>query len=124
MELSELLTFAVKSRASDLHLSSGLPPLIRIDGDIKRINVDPFSSEVVHSMLYDLMNDNQRKSFEEFLETDFSACRAKEKLAQKRNKSNASPQRSPLSFLNLGEPSDPPSPPSQPSLLEESFAKL
>ena len=59
-----------------------------------------------------------------FLETDFSACRAKEKLAEKRNKSNASPQRSPLSFLNLGEPSDPPSPPSQPSLLEESFVKL
>lgn len=72
MELSELLTFAVKSRASDLHLSSSLPPLIRIDGDIKRINVDPFGAEVVHAMLYDLMNDNQRKSFEEHLETDFS----------------------------------------------------
>ena len=72
LELSELLAFAIKSRASDLHLSSSLPPLIRIDGDIKRINVDPFTSEVVHAMLYDLMNDSQRKSFEEFLETDFS----------------------------------------------------
>lgn len=74
MELSELLIFAVKSRASDLHLSSGRPPLIRIDGDIKRINVDPLSGEFVRSMLYDLMNDNQRKSFEEFLETDFSVA--------------------------------------------------
>ena len=72
MDLSELLTFTVKSKASDLHLSSGLPPLIRIDGDIKRINVDPFTAEDVHSMLYDLMNDQQRKRFEEFLETDFS----------------------------------------------------
>jgi twitching motility protein PilT len=72
LDLSELLTFTVKSKASDLHLSSGLPPLIRIDGDIKRINVDPFSAEDVHSMLYDLMNDLQRKKFEEFLETDFS----------------------------------------------------
>ena len=72
MDLSELLTFAVKSKASDLHLSSGMPPLIRIDGDIKRINVDPFTAEDVHSMLYDLMNDSQRKMFEEFLETDFS----------------------------------------------------
>ena len=74
MDLSELLTFAVKSKASDLHLSSGMPPLIRIDGDIKRINVDPFSSEEVHSMLYDLMNDLQRKKFEEFYETDFSVA--------------------------------------------------
>ena len=72
MDLSELLTFAVKSKASDLHLSSGMPPLIRIDGDIKRINVDPFTAEDVHAMLYDLMNDLQRKKFEEFFETDFS----------------------------------------------------
>ena len=74
MDLSELLTFAVRSKASDLHLSSGLPPLIRIDGDIKRINVDPFSAEEVHNMLYDLMSDQHRKRFEEFLETDFSVA--------------------------------------------------
>jgi twitching motility protein PilT len=72
LDLSELLTFAVKSKASDLHLSSGMPPLIRIDGDIKRINIDPFAAEDVHAMLYVLMNDSQRKMFEEFLETDFS----------------------------------------------------
>ncbi len=72
MDLSELLTFAVNSKASDLHLSAGMPPMIRIDGDIRRINVDPFPSEQVHSMLYDLMNDAQRKKFEEFLEADFA----------------------------------------------------
>jgi twitching motility protein PilT len=72
MDLSEVLAFAVKNKASDLHISSGLPPLIRIDGDIKRINVDPLDGHAVHSMVYDIMNDQQRKDFEEFLETDFS----------------------------------------------------
>lgn len=72
MELSELLAFAVRSKASDLHLSSGMPPLIRIDGEIKRINVDSLSAEQVYTMLYDLMNDLQRKRFEEFFEADFS----------------------------------------------------
>ncbi|MFT5111573.1 MAG: twitching motility protein PilT [Parasphingorhabdus sp.] len=72
MDLSEVLAFAVKNKASDLHLSSGLPPMIRIDGDIKRINVDPLDAHTVHSMVYDIMNDKQRKDLEEFLETDFS----------------------------------------------------
>ncbi len=72
MDLSEVLAFAVKNKASDLHLSSGLPPMIRIDGDIKRINVDPLDNHTVHSMVYDIMSDQQRKDFEEFLETDFS----------------------------------------------------
>ncbi|MDH3637124.1 MAG: type IV pilus twitching motility protein PilT [Gammaproteobacteria bacterium] len=72
MDISELLAFAYKKNASDLHLSSGLPPLIRVDGDIKRINVDPLDERVVHSMIYDIMNDKQQKDFEEFLENDFS----------------------------------------------------
>jgi len=72
MDIAELLAFAYKQGASDLHLSSGLPPLIRIDGDIKRINVDPLDDRTVHNMVYDIMTDKQRKSFEEFLETDFS----------------------------------------------------
>ncbi len=72
MDISELLAFAYKKNASDLHLSSGLPPLIRVDGEIKRINVDPLDDRVVHSMVYDIMNDKQQKDFEEFLETDFS----------------------------------------------------
>ncbi len=72
MDISELLAFANKNGASDLHLSSGLPPLIRVDGEIKRINVDPLDDRAVHGMIYDIMNDKQRKAFEEFLETDFS----------------------------------------------------
>jgi twitching motility protein PilT len=72
MDISELLAFAQKNGASDLHLSAGLPPMIRVDGDIKRINLPPMEHKDVHSLIYDIMNDKQRKDFEEFLETDFS----------------------------------------------------
>src|SRR5210317_1453504 len=72
MDIAELLAFSVKHEASDLHLSSGLPPMIRVDGDIRRINVPPLDHKVVHGLVYDIMNDKQRKDFEEFLETDFS----------------------------------------------------
>jgi twitching motility protein PilT len=72
MDIAELLAFAFKQNASDLHLSAGLPPLIRVDGDIKRINVDPLDERTVHDMVYDIMSDKQQKDFEEFLETDFS----------------------------------------------------
>ena len=72
MDITELLAFGVKNNASDLHLSAGLPPMIRVDGDIRRINVPPLEHKTVHSLVYDIMNDKQRKDFEEFLETDFS----------------------------------------------------
>src|SRR5438132_10921251 len=72
MDITELLTFSVQNNASDLHLSSGLPPMIRVDGDIKRINVDPLDDRTVHNMIYDIMSDKQQKDYEEFLETDFS----------------------------------------------------
>ena len=72
MDISELLAFAFKQNASDLHLSAGLPPLIRVDGDIKRINVDPLDDRTVHDMIYDIMSDKQQKDYEEFLEVDFS----------------------------------------------------
>ena len=72
MDIAELLAFAHRQNASDLHLSSGLPPLIRVDGDVKRINVDPLEDRVVHNMVYDIMNDKQQKQYEEFLECDFS----------------------------------------------------
>ncbi len=72
MDLSELLAFAVKNGASDIHISAGLPPLIRIDGDIRRVKVDPLPSNVVHDMIYDIMLDSQRKEFEERWETDFA----------------------------------------------------
>jgi twitching motility protein PilT len=72
MDLTELLAFVVKNKASDLHLSSGLPPMVRVHGDVKRINVPPLEHKDVHGMIYDIMNDGQRKFYEENLECDFS----------------------------------------------------
>jgi len=72
MDIGELLAFGVKNGASDLHLSAGLPPMIRVDGDVRRINVPALEHKVVHDLVYDIMNDKQRKDYEEFLETDFS----------------------------------------------------
>lgn len=72
MDIAELLAFSVKNKASDLHLSAGLPPMIRVDGDMRRINVAPLEHRAVHALTYDIMNDKQRKDYEEFLETDFS----------------------------------------------------
>ena len=72
MDISELLAFSVKNKASDLHLSAGLPPMIRVHGDVRRINLPPLEHKDVHSMVYDIMNDGQRKAFEEHLECDFS----------------------------------------------------
>ena len=72
MDIAELLAFSVKNNASDLHLSAGLPPMIRVDGDMRRINVPPLEHRTVHSLVYDIMNDKQRKDYEEFLEHDFS----------------------------------------------------
>ena len=72
VDIAQLLSFSVKNKASDLHLSGGLPPMIRVDGDIKRLNMESMSHKDVHTMIYDIMNDKQRKDYEEFLETDFS----------------------------------------------------
>ena len=72
MDITELLAFSAKQGASDLHLSAGLPPMIRVDGDVRRINLPPMEHKEVHRLIYDIMNDRQRKDFEEFLETDFS----------------------------------------------------
>jgi twitching motility protein PilT len=72
VDIAQLLAFAVKNDASDLHLSAGVPPMIRVDGDIKRVNMPALEHKDVHSMVYDIMNDKQRKDFEEFFETDFS----------------------------------------------------
>ena len=72
MDISELLAFSVKNKASDLHLSAGLPPMIRVHGDVRRINLPPMEHKDVHAMVYDIMNDGQRKFYEENLECDFS----------------------------------------------------
>jgi len=71
MDITELLAFSIQQGASDLHLSAGLPPMIRVDGDVRRVNVPAQDHAEVQALVYDIMNDRQRKDFEEFLETDF-----------------------------------------------------
>ena len=72
MDISELLAFSVKNKASDLHLSAGLPPMIRVHGDVRRINLPALEHKDVHQKVYDIMNDLQRKLYEEHKEADFS----------------------------------------------------
>jgi twitching motility protein PilT len=71
-DISQLLAFSVKNKASDLHVSAGVPPMIRVDGDMRRINMPALEHKDVYDMVYDIMNDKQRKDYEEFLECDFS----------------------------------------------------
>lgn len=72
MDITELLAFAAKQGASDVHLSGGLPPMIRVDGDVRKIKLPALSHKEVHGLVYDIMSDSQRKSYEEHLESDFS----------------------------------------------------
>ncbi len=72
VDITELLAFGVKNNASDLHLSAGMPPMIRVDGDMRRIDMPALEHKEVHALVYDIMNDKQRKNYEEFYETDFS----------------------------------------------------
>ena len=72
MDITQLLAFSVKNQASDLHLSAGLPPMIRVHGDVRRVNGEPLDHQQVHAMVCNVMNDTQRKVYEEFLEVDFS----------------------------------------------------
>jgi twitching motility protein PilT len=72
VDISDLLAFSVKNKASDLHLSAGMPPMIRVHGDVRKINLPSMSHTEVHDMVYDIMNDGQRKVYEETLECDFS----------------------------------------------------
>lgn len=72
MDITQLLAFSVKNEASDLHISAGEPPIIRVDGDMRRVNLPALEHKQVHDMVYDIMNDKQRKSYEEHWETDFS----------------------------------------------------
>jgi twitching motility protein PilT len=72
MDITELLAFSVKHNASDLHLSAGVPPMIRVDGEVRKINIPALEHKEVNNLIYDIMNDKQRKDFEEQLETDFS----------------------------------------------------
>lgn len=72
MDISDLLAFSVKNQASDLHLSADMPPMIRVHGDIRKINLPVLDHAQVRAMIYDIMSDTQRKQYEESLECDFS----------------------------------------------------
>ena len=72
MDITELLSFGVEQGASDCHLSAGEPPMIRINGDLKKLDYPLLTREQAHALIYDIMNDLQRKNFEEFHECDFS----------------------------------------------------
>ena len=72
MDIAELLAFAVKNKASDLHLSSGLPPMIRVDGDLRHMNLPALENQQLTELLYSTMNDHQRRDFEANLECDYS----------------------------------------------------
>jgi len=72
MDITELLAFSVQHDASDLHLSTGTPPSIRVDGDVRKLNIPAFDAKDVNALVYDIMNDRQRKEYEENLEVDFS----------------------------------------------------
>jgi twitching motility protein PilT len=72
MDIAELLAYSVKNKASDLHLSAGLPPMIRVDGDLRRLNVPAMDNAQLSELVYSTMNDHQRRDFEANLEVDFS----------------------------------------------------
>src|SRR2546426_5563658 len=72
MDVTQLLTFAVEQDASDCHLSTGEPPMLRISGDVKKLDIPQLTREEVHNLVYDLMSDSHRKIFEQTHECDFS----------------------------------------------------
>src|SRR5919197_3042036 len=72
MDITQLLAFGVEEGASDCHLSAGEPPLLRVHGDLKKLDYAPLTREEVHALIYDIMSDVQRKTFEETYECDFS----------------------------------------------------
>jgi twitching motility protein PilT len=72
MDITQLLQFAHQQDASDLHISAGEPPMVRVHGDMKKVKVPPLTFEQTHAMIYDIMNDSQRKVFEEYSDIDFS----------------------------------------------------
>lgn len=71
VDISELLTFTKEQGASDLHLSAGLSPMIRLHGSLRRLKMDPLGKEEIHKMLHDILTEEQRKRFEKDLELDF-----------------------------------------------------
>ncbi|MFD2178723.1 type IV pilus twitching motility protein PilT [Veronia pacifica] len=72
MDITELLDFSVKHNASDLHLSAGIPPMVRVDGDVRKLSLPSLDNNQVQRLIFDIMNDAQQREFEQNLEVDFS----------------------------------------------------
>lgn len=72
MTIQELLTAATQRHASDLHLSAGLPPLIRVDGDIQHLEGAALSHDEVYDLIQETMNDAQRDTYRQSLEIDYA----------------------------------------------------
>ncbi|MBI1216066.1 MAG: PilT/PilU family type 4a pilus ATPase [Alphaproteobacteria bacterium] len=72
MEITELLKFTLENGASDLHLSGNNQPIVRIDGDLQRIKTDVLNSDIIRSMLFSVMTEEQRAVYERDLEIDFA----------------------------------------------------
>ncbi|WP_146446997.1 type IV pilus twitching motility protein PilT [Vibrio cyclitrophicus] len=72
MDITELLDFSVKHNASDLHLSAGVSPMVRIDGEVRKLGIPALGHADVHRLVFEIMDDSQRGEFEEKLEVDFS----------------------------------------------------
>ena len=70
--IDDLLKYSVQNNASDLHISTGVAPMVRIDGEMRRMNVDPLTEQQVFALIYSITTDKQQHEFQSNLETDFS----------------------------------------------------
>lgn len=113
MDIAKLLEFAHQQDASDLHISAGEPPMVRVHGDMKKLKVPMLSPEQTHSMLYDIMNDFQRKQFEEFNDCDFAmqlgdAARFRVNVFRQQRGVGAVFRKIPTKIMTVGELNLPP----------------
>lgn len=108
MDISQLLAFTHQQGGSDLHISAGEPPNIRVHGDMKKVKVPLLSPEDTHEMLYDIMGDVQRKIFEETNDIDFSielgeSCRFRVNIFRTRRGMGAVFRTIPSNILTLDQ---------------------
>ena len=71
-DLTALLGFAKEQGASDLHISAGMPPILRLNGEMVRLELPPLTPDEAHDALYDILKDDQKRQFEEHMEMDFA----------------------------------------------------
>jgi len=72
VDITQLLAFVMQNKASDLHLSAGNQPIVRVNGQMKRVKTQELSSEDIRSMLYSVMTEDQRAAYEKEMDLDFA----------------------------------------------------